>query len=60
VFLPFSTDKQLLVLDNKYKCVLRIFFYSDSEGQETGAIAPAPENARKNIWSIVPVKIFKK
>jgi hypothetical protein len=30
-----------------------------SEGQETGAIVPAPENARKKIWgawSIAPVK----
>jgi hypothetical protein len=30
-----------------------------SEGQEMGAIAPAPENGRKKIWgawSIVPVK----
>jgi hypothetical protein len=34
-----------------------------SEGQETGAIAPAPENARKKIggaWSIAPVKKNKK
>jgi hypothetical protein len=23
-----------------------------SEGQETGAIAPAPENARKKIWGV--------
>jgi hypothetical protein len=31
----------------------------NSEGQETGPIAPAPENARKKIWgawSIAPVK----
>jgi hypothetical protein len=30
-----------------------------SEGQEMGAIAPAPENVRKKIWgawSITPVK----
>jgi hypothetical protein len=30
-----------------------------SEGQETGAIVPAPENARKSFlgaWSNVPVK----
>jgi hypothetical protein len=36
---------------------------NDSEGQETGAIAPAPENARKNIWgawSFMPVKKKKK
>jgi hypothetical protein len=32
-----------------------------SEGQETGAIAPTPENARKKClgaWSISPVIIF--
>jgi hypothetical protein len=24
-----------------------------SEGQETGAIVPAPENARKKLWGVV-------
>jgi hypothetical protein len=29
--------------------IYHFYFYLDSEGQETGAIAPTPENARKNI-----------
>jgi hypothetical protein len=47
------------------KITLLVLFFQDidvtSEGQKMGAIAPAPENARKKIcgaWSIVCVKVF--
>jgi hypothetical protein len=46
-------------MDDWWKRVGQFFHSISSEGQETGAIAPAPDNACKKIWeawSIAPVK----
>jgi hypothetical protein len=63
-FVPFPVLEQkfsiiiisLLALDSP-----RRDEYICSEGQETGAIMPASENARKKIggaWSIAPINFF--
>jgi hypothetical protein len=53
----------LMVLAETVNPFITLAWSNFSESQETGAIAPAPENARKKIWaawSIAPVKKKKK